>query len=420
MHGRVRDLPKIGLSQQRHVVVFLLVLVGGLFCSSLAAEAKSDHDIINTGVNGGGCWYDESHFIVVKGQQSAPGQEFEVEGLYYLDPNHPKDLKRVDLSPLEPSLQRHIRDVTCQDENILFLVLTADRKGNQLYLLKIGHPPVLLAEKRDGFAVPREVSVKNRYVLSFSSALKERGGQSSATPEEARTDCPFAYLHPQYRVVCLRHDRGTKQRWLADTSFLTKYLWDETIRIGQEGAYKWVPNPEPPLKLSDGTETKQGYLLRDLENRIVQRISFKQDPVHILTVGFKPDPSGMFLYSVCYKVGDHGDRFYTQGGRICRYLLNGINPRWEEVVSVQQSPKDPFSLHALDVNAQGDVVMIERGHRLVVSLWKYSTQSKQVDRLLQVNFPHELGAPAVSPSGKWVSAIRNGQLIFIEQKRTKP
>jgi hypothetical protein len=395
-----------------------MVLVGGLFCSELTAAAKSDYDIINTGVNGGGCWYDESHFIVVKGQQAAPGQEFEVEGLYYLDPNHPKELKRIDLSPLEPSLQRHIRVVTCQDENILFLVFTADRKGSELYLLKIGHPPVLLAEKRDGFAVPREVSVKNRYVLSFASALKERGGQSSATPEEAKADCPFAYLHPQYRVVCLRHDRGTKQRWLANTSFLTKYLWDETIRIGQEGAYKWVPNPEPPLKLSDGTEIKQGYLLRDLENRIVRKISMKQDPYQV--VDFQLDSHGVYLYGVCYKVGDHGDRFYTQGGRICRLLLDGSNRNWEEVVSLQKSPKDPFSLHELDVNAQGDVVMIERGHRLRASLWKYSAQSKQVDKLVHVSFPEEIGAPRVSPSGKWVGAIRNSQLTFIEQKGIMP
>ena len=77
-------------------------------------------------------------------------------------------------------------------------------------------------------------------------------------------------------------------------------------------------------------------------------------------------------------------------------------------------------MHQLDVNSHGDVVMSERGHRLVASLWKYSAQSQQVDKLVHVSFPGEIGAPRVSPSGKWVSAIRNGQLIFIEQKGTKP
>jgi hypothetical protein len=310
--------------------------------------------------------------------------------------------------------------VTCQDENILFLVLTADRKGNQLYLLKIGHPPVLLAEKRDGFAVPREVSVKNRYVLSFSSALKERGGQSSATPEEARTDCPFAYLHPQYRVVCLRHDRGTKQRWLADTHFLTQYLWDETIRVSKDGQSQWVPNPDLPLKLPDGTELKQGYLLRDLENRIVQEIPTKQGLYQVINVSFKSDPPGQYLYSVCFKAGDHGDRYLTVGGRICRFLLDGKNKAWEEVVSVQQSPKDPFSLHELSVNAQGDIVMIERGHRPAISLWRYTAPSKRVEKLTHVVSPDVLGAPQVSPNGRWVSVLRKPQLILIESKGVKP
>ena len=43
------------------------------------AQAGSDYAIIKTGIKGGGCWYDDSHFIVVQGRQPAPGQEFEVE-----------------------------------------------------------------------------------------------------------------------------------------------------------------------------------------------------------------------------------------------------------------------------------------------------------------------------------------------------
>ncbi len=130
------------------VVYSFSVLAGGVLCSVLPAEAKVDYEIINTGINGGGCWYDDSHFIVVKGQQPAPGQEFEVEGLYYLDPNQPKDLKRIDLSPLEPSLQRKIRDVTCQDQSILFHILTADKKRNSVYSMKIGQAPTVLVGLR--------------------------------------------------------------------------------------------------------------------------------------------------------------------------------------------------------------------------------------------------------------------------------
>lgn len=414
MHGRVRDLSRIGLSQQRRMAIFLLALAGGLFFSSLAAEAKSDYEIIDTGIKGSGCWYDDNHFIVVKGQQPAPGQEFEVDGLYSLDPNQPKDLKRIDLSPIEPSLQRHIRDITCQEQVILFHVLTVDKKRNTIYSLRIGQPPAVVVAKGEGFVLPQTVSVRNRHVLSFTGAIGSSRESRSPTAEQAVKDCNFTSLMSGYRVFCLRHDRSTKRTWLADNTFLTKYLWDETIRVMKDGQRQWVPNPEPPLKRPDGTEIKQGYLLRDLENRILQEIPMKQDPYQV--VDFQLDSRGMYLYGVCYKVGDHGDRHYTQGGRICRLMLDGSNRNWEEIVSIQKSPRDPFSLHDLDVNAQGDVVMIERGHRLVASLWKYSAQSRRVDKLLQVSFPGEVGAARVSPNGQWVSAIRNGQLVFIQQE----
>jgi hypothetical protein len=69
---------------------FFLVFAGSVHSYTVQAAPKSDYEIINTGIKGGGCWYDDSHFIVVKGQQPAPGQEFEVEGLHYLDPQTPK------------------------------------------------------------------------------------------------------------------------------------------------------------------------------------------------------------------------------------------------------------------------------------------------------------------------------------------
>lgn len=400
--------------------VILLLFFSMALLSRAEAKAGSDFTIINTGVKGGGCWLDDSHFVVVKGQQPAPGQEFEVEGLYDLDPNKPKDLRRIDLSPIDLTLQKHIRDVTCQDQTILFHVLTADRKRNQLYTLKLGQSPAVLAEKIEGFVVPQAVSIRNQYVLDFTGTLGRRDGQLAAQPEQTKGDCRFAYLRDNYRVVCLRHDRGTKQRWLLNDVFLVKYVWDSTIRVNTDGQDRWVPNPEPPLKLPDGTELKQGYLLRDLENRIVQEIPTKQGLYQLIDVSFTSDPSGQYLYSVCFKVGDHGDRHFTVGGRICRFLLDGKNQNWEEVVSVQQRSNDPFSLHRLSVNAQGDIVMIERGHRPAISLWRYTAQSKRVERLAHVISPDVLGAPQVSPNGRWVSVVRESQLILIESKGVKP
>lgn len=413
MHGRVRDLPRIGLGLQRRVVIFMLAIVGNLLCSGLAAEAKSDYEIINTGIKGGGCWVDENHFLVEKRVPRQGSQGFDLEGLYLLDPRRPADLKPILLAPLDPNAQKRVWQVTCQDGNITFLVPGSKSGSSRLYSLRVGEAPELLVEMR----APR-VNLQGKYVLGNSHRAVMDGGPLQGV-FEGNDDCLLADAKPGFRVLCW-------DWWLVMPQPLpqfvfTKYQYEESIKIRESnGQAKWVPNPEPPLKLPDGTELKLGHLLRDLENRIVKKIPFEQGPVHILTVGFKLDPSGTYLYGVCFKTGDHGDRSYTQGGRICRYLLNGANSDWEEVVSVQLSPKDPFSLHELDVDTQGDVVMVERGHRLVASLWKYSAQSKRVDKLLQVNFPHKLEAPAVSPGGKWVSAIRNSQLIFIEQKETKP
>lgn len=403
-------------------VVLRLGLGGLLLAATVAgevvtAQAKNDYEIINTGIKGGGCWYDDSHFIIVKGQQPAPGQEFEMEGLYYLDPNRPKDLVRIDLSPLEPSQQKQIRDVSCQEETVLFHILTTDRTRNQLYTMKLGRPPILLAEKPRGFVIPRAVNVRNQYVLGFSSVLKERGLERSATPEEAKTDCPFTYLRSPYRVVCLRHNRGTKQTWLVDNKWLTQYIWDETIRVGQEGAYKWVPNPESPLKRADGSELKQAYLLRDLENRIVQEIPMKQVPYQV--VDFQPDPRGMYLYGVCYKTGDHGERHLTVGGRICRFRLDGESTKWEEVVAVQQSPDNVVGLHQLQADERGDLVALQFG-RGVRSIWKYTATTHRVDKVRHVPSKDNLGGIRLSPTGRWMSFSEQGTLHFAQERGIRP
>lgn len=388
------------------VVYSFSVLAGGVLCSVLPAEAKVDYEIINTGINGGGCWYDDSHFIVVKGQQPAPGQEFEVEGLYYLDPNQPKDLKRIDLSPLEPSLQRKIRDVTCQGDTILLSVMASHRKTSRLYGVKIGQQPELIADLR--WAKPSAVSLKGQYVVGNKLTV-DKGVW------EAQVDCDVRFVKPGFSVLCWPRD--TIGQWVTPQFVINEYLWRESILVRTpDGKRERVRNPAPPLKLADGTELKQGYLLRDLENQVVQMIPVKQRPYQLVDVTFRLDPIGQYLYSVCFKAGDHGDKQYSVGGRVCRYLLDGKNRDWEEVVSVQASPKDPFSLHDLSVNAQGDMVMIERGHRPTIGLWKYTAHSKLAEKITQVISPRELRAPLVSPNGQWISMKIDSQLVLIQSK----
>ena len=404
---------------QHGVAGLVLTLAGGLLGCVAISHGKSNYEVINTGIKGGGCWLDDQHFVVEQRVQIRGTLDSELDGLYVLDPAQPKVLKPIDLSPIEPTQQRQIRDLTCQQETILFDVMAPDQTSNQLYTLKLGQPPVLLAERSKGFLGPRIVNVKNQYVLSFSSILKERGEEYSARPEAAKTDCPLSYLRPPYRVVCLRHNRGTKQFWVANNILVTKYLWDETIRIGQEGAYKWVPNPEPPLRLPEGTELKQGYLLRDLENRIVTQVKIEQPLYQIDRITMTINPQGDALYAACFKAGDHGIRRLTGGGRICRFAVDGVNREWTEVVAVQQSPQDPLSLQYLDVNRAGDVVALQfrRGAR---TIWKHTAATHRVDKVRQAPSSADLGSPKLSPTGQWVSFSEQGTLHFLQDKGVRP
>ena len=404
------------MTRMRAFVIVILLLSVSLF-SYAAAKSGSEYTIIDTGIKAGGCWYDDTHFVVVKGHQPAPGQEFEVEGLYYLDPSMPKNLKRIDLSPIDLSLQKHIRDVSCQEQTILFHVLNAGRKRNQLYTLKLGQPPAVLAEKTEGFVVPQSVNVRGQYVLDVTSVLQARDLQNSALPEQANEDCRFAYLRDNYRVVCLRHDRGTKQRWLLNDVFLARYVWDPTIRVDKDGAYQWVPNPEPPLKLPDGTELKQGYLLRDLENRIVQEIPTKQGIYRIDEM--KPALNGTYLYAICSKAGDYNPPM-TFYGRICRFRLAGISGKWEEVFSLQKKPNEWASLDALDVNDRGDVVVRRRANHASPTLSKYTARHASVEQLPTPKLSQEVGAVQLAPDGQTISYVDKGLLVFVQSQGGKP
>ncbi len=401
--------------KMRTVVIILLLLSVSLL-SRAEAKSGSDYTIINTGIKAGGCWYDDSHFIVVQGQQPAPGQEFEVEGLYYLDPNKPKDLRRIDLSPIDLSLQKNIQTVSCQEQTILFYLRSGESGLQQLYGLKIGAQPELIAEMRGG-----SVNLAGHYVISKfrrTSTVEGQGLQGIGI-YEAHPDCGVKYVKPGFKTLCL--DTWMESGRSGSHYRVVEYTWYETIKVrDKSGQEKWVPNPEPPLKLADGTELKHGYLLRDLEDRIVTQVKMEQPPYQIYRNTLKPDPQGGSLYSVCSKAGDHGARRLTVGGRICRFKVDGANQRWEEKVALQQSPQDPFSLHGLDVNEQGDVVAMELGHRGASSLWKYSARTQQVEKVRQAPTIADLGAPRLSPTGQWISFVERQTLYLAQDKGVRP
>jgi hypothetical protein len=191
----VRDLRKIGLSQQRRVALFLLAIVGNLLCSELA-EAKGNYEIINTGIKGGGCWLDDSHFLVQKHVPRQGSQGFDLEGLYVLDPRHPADLKPVSLAPLEPSAQKRVWQVTCQDGNIIFLVPGSKKGSSRLYRLTVGEAPELIVEMR-----APQVSLQGKYVLGNSHRAVMDGGPLQGA-FEGKDDCLLADAKAGFKVLC--------------------------------------------------------------------------------------------------------------------------------------------------------------------------------------------------------------------------
>jgi hypothetical protein len=380
----------------------ILGLAASLLCPVLPAEAKSDYEIINTGIKGGGCWVDDNHFIVVKGQQPAPGQEFEVEGLYYLDPNQPKDLKRIDLAPLEPSLQNHIRDVTCQGDTILFNVMASHRKTTRLYGVKIGQQPELIADLR--WAKPSAVSLKGQYVVGNKLTV-DKGVW------EEQSDCDVRFVKPGFSVLCWPRD--TIGQWVTPQFVIKEYLWRESILVKtSDGKRERVRNPAPPLKLADETELKRGYLLRDLENHVLQEISMRQGVYRIDALSFQLNPGGNYLYARCSKEGDYNPK-KTFFGRICRFQTTGIIKQWEEVFSVQKEPNERASLYDLDVNDAGDVVVLRRAYRASPALWKYTERDRAVVELRIPQLDQGVGAVRLAPDGRTISYVEKGHLTFV-------
>jgi Tol biopolymer transport system component len=75
-------------------------------------------------------------------------------------------------------------------------------------------------------------------------------------------------------------------------------------------------------------------------------------------------------------------------------------------------------LQDLDINAHGDVVVIDRGHRLTQSLWKYTANLRKVEFVTRA--PRDLRVPLLSPDGRWISFILRNELHFAHLKGARP
>lgn len=129
--------------KMRTVVIMLLLLSVSLL-SRAEAKSGSDYTIINTGIKAGGCWYDDTRFIILQGHQDLSSQSFVVEGLFYLNVNNPHELKVISLSPLEQTAVSRIYRIKCVNKGVLFST------GTKVYSVRIGEAPELIAENSTG------------------------------------------------------------------------------------------------------------------------------------------------------------------------------------------------------------------------------------------------------------------------------
>ncbi|MDK2745045.1 MAG: hypothetical protein NDI90_19275 [Nitrospira sp. BO4] len=394
--------------QWKYIGIYL-VLAGSLLCSRLTAEAKSDYEIINTGIKGGGCWLDDSHFVVQKNvpRQGSPG--FDLEGLYILDPRHPGALKPISLASLEPRAKTRVWQVTCQDGNITFLVPGSKKGSSRLYRLRIGEEPELIEDMR----APR-VSLQGRYVLGNSHRAVMDGGPLQGV-FEGSDDCLLADAKAGFKVLCW--DSWLERHWLLSKFVLSEYRWEKAIRVrGEDGKAKFAPNPRKPLSGKDGKSLTHTIFLRDLLGQIVANLG--EDPVYTIVAarGVAIAPNETDLYAACRKKSQQFD----DAPYICRYPLDGKEHHWEEVLAFNQGGKFKNSISDISVDFDGSLYFFVAGARHPYSgIWKFHVMAKQLEHVTTPAAYLNDEAPKASQDGKSVAFSRSGTLFIAQSKGVK-
>ncbi|MBA2486437.1 MAG: hypothetical protein H0V35_10135 [Nitrospira sp.] len=206
----------------KRVCLSLVLMAVSCWCAGLA-EAKSEYEVTHTGIQGGGCWLDNNHFVIEKRVLRQGSQGTYLEGLYFVDPDRPRDLRPISLAPLESDVRKQVWSVSCQEGHIIFLTPGTKQGSSRLYRLTIAGQPDLLVEMR----APR-VSLSGQYVLGNShKAVMDDGPLQGMF--EGNDDCFLSYAKPGFRALCW-------DWWLVIPQPLpqfvfSEYRWEETIKI---------------------------------------------------------------------------------------------------------------------------------------------------------------------------------------------
>jgi hypothetical protein len=398
-------------SRQRRLAILFVILAGSMLSYAATAEAKSEYEIINTGIKGGGCWVDDKHFVVETRVQRPGSQDSDLEGLYVLDPSQPTTLQPLSLSPLETAVQKRVWSVSCQDGQVVFLASGIKEESSRLYRLKIGGEPELIVDMR----LPR-VSLKGEYVLGNNRRARTTHGPFPGT-FDPNADCQVSYSSPAFKVLC--SDWWFVQQWPLEKLIVSAYQWRDTIGVlGEDGKRKEIPNPEKPRLDRQGKPKRYELFLRDLSGKVLWDL--RDDPNYwvIPIEGIATSFDERYLYIVC---GKRGQKF-DDAPYVCRYPLDGLPHQWEEVVSL---PADQIqrggSVRHISVSRGGDIVFfIAGGMHPNNGIWLLQASTKH---LIQVTTPDKYvydEAPRISPNGNHITFMRKGILMLARKKGERP
>lgn len=387
-------------------IVLSLLVVG---CGEIGAE-KRDYKVINTWIQGSGCWYDSKRFILIKRDRIPAPELYETDGLYYFDVTKPIELRRIDLSPLDPQARRRIWEIKCADESVLFAV------SGGLYRVKIDQPLQMLARGPENRFSPHSVSLKSNYVLVRSGKAVDPDFSLVGRPEE----CGIAPTNSGFEVVCWHNTYSIRRTWALSSAVLAEYQWEETIQVKDEdGQVKTIENPEAPLLGRDGKPMRRALLLFGLDHSLLRNLTDAAQGYVVFASDLRVTPGEAYAYATCRRL----DSPHRGPDRVCRYRLDGKASQWEEVfVFDREGRKKTVIIEDLDVTDRGDVFFVlagagegERG------IWWFEPAGGTVRQLTHPPAYHRDRPPRVSPDGTRVAFSRADQgvskLFIVETGR---
>lgn len=370
-------------------------LLGGYPISSVRAEK---YEIVNTGIEASGCWYDSTRFVILQGRQIEGSSAFAATGIFFFDVTKPIQPQRVDLQPIEVGMQQKINKIFCKDRMILFNLpgsLPVDPGVTKLYAVQIGKPSELIAEMRGLYPASKSLSVTGRYVVGNNRRM-------ASGVFDGREDCALIYHKPDFRALCW--DTYSRNLWPLSRFVLAEYRWEETIRvIGEDGKPKTISNPEAPLLGKGGEVILSALLLRDFSHRILVNLS-ESSRFAAFALNLVISPDERYAYTTCRKL----DLPHRGPDRVCRYMLDGTPHHWEEVFAFDPERREKvIVIRDLSVSSEGDVYFIIAGARgNNTGIWKYDRNAKKLTRITNPPAFHDDAFPQVSPDGKRVAFIR--------------